>query len=573
MGIIPSKVLVIDDERGVVQLCQRLLERHGYEVKTALTPQTGLDFLSEELFDLILLDIRMPGMDGFQVMQLARQKQPDLAVLMITGHGTIELAVQALRDGADGLALKPFTADELIQSVQQAISQNLMKREMSRTKSLQPLFEFSNQLFSELTPARLRRLVVESICKYLFCTAALLIRIPVNRAPSKNRLAAQIQKQIFFCDVPPDAEEKAQLSRCLAELTERSMQSQMIEQGSLQSPNGIRFLMTAPAQLHIPISTSNHQEGLEHLSATRHLEGNHEWLVLAAIRETGDTTSEIHSGGQNSFANADTDLLSILSHQAATAIENALLTSELRTHIRKLKESQRLLLQAEKMAAAGRLMASIAHEINNPLQAVQNCIHLAQRTELSQESRQDFLEMAQNELDRLSKTVTQMLDFHRPLNSDRRPVDLNSVLQRTIKLMSPKFEEHLIELSFDFDPTLPSVLSVADQIQQVFLNLVLNAVEAMPRGGKLRIITRTLAKNWVEISFQDSGTGIDPKIRKRIFDPFTSAKIGGTGLGLSISLGIITAHGGTLELVDNNNQDHTNLDLPGACFRIRLPAS
>lgn len=572
MGNLPSKVLIIDDERGVVQLCQRLLERHGFEVKTALAPQLGLELLSQEKFDLLLLDIRMPGMDGFQVMQLARQKQPDLAVLMITGHGTIELAVQALRDGADGLALKPFTAEELIQSVQLAITQNQMKREMSRTHSLQPLFEFSNQLFSELTPARLRRLVVESICKHLSCSAALLIKIPANRIPSIARLTSLIQKQIFFSDALPGTQEETQIVQCLAQITRRAITSQTIELANQPVSHGTRYLMAAPTLLCIPASTSNHRNSAGNFSLMRQLEENHDWLVLAAVREPSGTLNEISRAVQNGFTTADIDLLSILSHQAATAFENALLNSELRAYIRKLKESQRLLLQAEKMATAGRLMASIAHEINNPLQAVQNCIHLAQRTELPPESRQDYLEMAQTELDRLSKTVAQMLDFHRPLSSDRHPTDLNAVLKRVIKLMNQKFEHHHIEVSFDLDPSMPTVAVVADQIQQVFLNLVLNAVEAMPRGGMLNISTRTLAKNWVEITIHDSGPGIDPKIRKRIFDPFTSAKIGGTGLGLSISLGIISAHGGSLELVDNGYQDGTVPSLTGACFRIRLPA-
>ena len=252
----PSKVLVIDDERGVVQLCQRLLERHGFEVKTALTPQTGLEILNREIIDLLLLDIRMPGMDGFQVMQLARQKQPNLAVLMVTGHGTIELAVQALRDGADGLALKPFTANELIQGVQQALSQNLMKREMSRTQSLQPLFEFSSQLFSELTPARLRRLVVESICKHLSCTAALLIKIPANRTPSIARLTSLIHKQIFFNNAPPGTQEETKIVQCLAQIIGRSISSQKIEQANQPVNDGTRYLIAAPTLLCVPASAS-----------------------------------------------------------------------------------------------------------------------------------------------------------------------------------------------------------------------------------------------------------------------------------------------------------------------------
>ncbi len=571
-----AHVLVIDDEKGVVQLCQRLLERDGFQVFTALSPEIGLELLRQQPVNLLLVDIRMPGMDGFQVMQLARQQQPDLAVMMITGHGTIELAVEALRGGADGITLKPFTANELLQSVHRALEQNHLKREMSRLHTLQPLFEFTNQLFSEATLTRLRRLVVETTCAHLHGTAALLYEWQPGRAPSNSHLVQAVKKQLFFPKPSANDPAEQEILQALASMLLAAKQRKEPELLDLQTAHGPRFLMVAPATLRIPHSRSKavKDEGGASHSTTGEQYSSLSLAVVRGYVEMGNLPIESQKGAP--FTPADQELLSILSHQAATALENALLTAELRSYIRQLKDSQRLLLQAEKMATAGRLMASIAHEINNPLQAVQNCLHLSRRSDLKPDSRQEYLEMAQTELERLSKTVQRMLDFYRPASIERQPTDIHLTLQRVIGLLSKKLDDSRVQIVYNFDPALPQIPAVTDQLQQVFLNLILNAAEAMPGGGCLTISTSAANKKGIEITFQDNGPGIDPKISKRLFEPFTSAKVGGTGLGLSISYGIIAAHGGTLQLVDplpaRAGKTGAAPTSKGACFRIRLPA-
>jgi two-component system NtrC family sensor kinase len=239
------------------------------------------------------------------------------------------------------------------------------------------------------------------------------------------------------------------------------------------------------------------------------------------------------------------------------------------------------------MATAGRLTASIAHEINNPLQAVQNCLHLAGRKELSEEQRQKYLDMARTELERLMNTVQRMLDFYRPAALDRKPIDINKLLESVLSLVSPQLKDHNILIYLDLSPGLPHVLVVADQIQQVFLNLLLNALEAMPRGGDLFIQTSIggtpSSQHEIEVIIEDSGPGVPPSERKHIFEPFVSTKEKGTGLGLAVSYGIVTAHGGSLELVDgrsltsrhpglaSTDKHRTEGARSGACFRVSLP--
>ena len=243
-------------------------------------------------------------------------------------------------------------------------------------------------------------------------------------------------------------------------------------------------------------------------------------------------------------------------------MENARLYAEQLDYVRKVEESQKALLQAEKMAAAGRLSASIAHEVNNPLQAVQNCLHLAGREDLPDDKRKEYFDLARTELERLILTVRRMLDFYRPGATSLEKVDLAEMLQYILNLMSKQLSESNMKVIVDFLGTIPTINAVGSQMQQVFINLILNAMDAMPDGGVLNIKTRLL-KSGVEIMFQDQGNGIPKEKQANIFEPFFSTKEGGTGLGLTVSYNIITAHGGTLELIPERG--------PGACFRILLP--
>jgi two-component system NtrC family sensor kinase len=268
------------------------------------------------------------------------------------------------------------------------------------------------------------------------------------------------------------------------------------------------------------------------------------------------------NGNDAAFREVDWEMFLLMVRQAAVAMENARLYEELREYVRRVEGSQQALIRAEKMAAAGRLTASIAHEINNPLQAVQNCLHLATRGELPVKKQREYIDLANHELDRLMNTVQRMLDFYRPGGADPQRVSIVSLLRRVIKLLTPQLEARKISISTGFSSKLPSIMAVSNQLEQVFINLILNAYDAMPEGGGLRISARPVRET-VEILFQDTGPGITEENRNRIFEPFVSTKEGGTGLGLSVSYGIITAHGGSLDLVPDRG--------PGACFRVTLP--
>lgn len=517
-------VLIVDDETGITKLCERLLSQDGFRTLSFTSPQKAMDYLREERVDLLLVDIRMPKVDGFEVITFAKERQPDIATLVMTGFGTVETAISALRKGVDGLILKPFeTGSELVEAARQALLDNQRKRDAAHTEALRPLFNVTEAFLAETRPNHLPEIIVETIRDHLHCSQAAYYQ----RANDGTLKMFSNREQVQNTSVNAEGE------KALVDILKKGRPLRITES---MHPALRKNLMNdgIHSALFVPISHS----GVE--------------ALLFAGRGEGETT----------FREIDLDTLVILARQAAVAVENAMLYEELRDYVKQVEESQKALLKAEKMAAAGRLTASIAHEINNPLQAVRNCLHLAGREDLSEQKQDEYFDLAETELERLTTTVQRMLDFYRPGKVSPSPVVLSEILTHVLGLMTTQFQKGNIKVSMHLPGNLPPVMAVGAQLQQVFLNLILNAYDAMPEGGKLAIEAK-IAEDRVEINFQDSGIGVAEEKAENIFEPFISTKEGGTGLGLTVSYNIVAALGGELTLIQNGKK--------GACFQVSLP--
>jgi signal transduction histidine kinase len=522
-----AHVLILDDEPPIVRLCERLLQRAGFTTEAFVSASEALDYMRYHAIDLLLVDIRMPERSGFDVIAEVQHLQPEAAILVMTGFGTVEIAIQALKQGVDGLILKPFeNTDELVQATRQALADKQRKRDAARIQVLRPLFDVTETLLSETQYDRLLALIIQAVCGHLRC----------EHAAFYQRDAKNGRWKALAGEGKPLPEEAAS-------------QDGLIERVVAQ---GAPLLVSRSGPGEAEWQMMLEQAGLESVLCAPVLRSNVRGVLYAA-----------RSAGQPGFGEADWEMFLVLARQAAVALENACLYAELRDYVRRMEESQQALIRAEKMAAAGRLTASIAHEINNPLQAVQNCVHLAARSELPAERREEYLRMAQNELDRLMNIIQRMLDFYRPGNIKPQVTEVGELIHYVLELLTPQLERRGIRVTTTISPRLPPVMAVSSQIQQVFLNLILNAYDAMPEGGELKITARR-REEMVEILFQDTGPGVPPEYRERIFEPFVSTKKGGLGLGLSVSCGIIEAHGGNLDLLSEMG--------PGACFRVMLPA-
>jgi two-component system NtrC family sensor kinase len=227
---------------------------------------------------------------------------------------------------------------------------------------------------------------------------------------------------------------------------------------------------------------------------------------------------------------------------------------------------QAKLMHTEKMAAVGQLVSGVAHEVNNPLTAVLGFADLLLESPSVPEDAKSDLMIIRHEAQRTKQIVQNLLSFARQTPARRGLVQVNAVLERTVALRAYDFNNHDVAVLQEFDAKLPEILADAHQLQQVFLNILNNAYDAIRetgRGGSIRIATRQ-GPDGIEITLRDTGPGI--KFPERIFDPFfTTKEVGkGTGLGLSICYGIVREHDG--EITCQNNEDGM-----GATFTVRLP--
>lgn len=223
------------------------------------------------------------------------------------------------------------------------------------------------------------------------------------------------------------------------------------------------------------------------------------------------------------------------------------------------------LAHTEKMAAVGTLAAGVAHEVNNPLSGIQACIENMRDDPDDAAMRENYLDLIRDGLSRIARTVSNLLDFARPRQMKLEPTSLNHSLSHVVELIGYQLRKAGVEVEMDLDPSGAVVRADHFQMEQLFLNLCLNALKAMPNGGTLSLRTRRTGGH-VEAEICDTGTGIPESVRKRIFDPFfTTRDVGeGTGLGLAVSDAIVSAHRGTIEVASEVGE--------GSVFRVIFDA-
>ena len=207
------------------------------------------------------------------------------------------------------------------------------------------------------------------------------------------------------------------------------------------------------------------------------------------------------------------------------------------------------ILRNQKLASVGRLAGGVAHEIRNPLSSIKGfAVYFKERYADIPEDQQ-IANIMIGEVERLNRVVSQLVDFSRPLVLAKRPVETAELAENSLKLIHREAGEKQIRIVTDFEKELPRVIVDTDRMNQVFLNLYLNAIEAMPNGGALRITGRASSEEAaVIVEIEDSGVGISPEAMGQIFDPYFTTKPSGTGLGLAIVHNIIEAHGGKIRL-------------------------
>ena len=319
------------------------------------------------------------------------------------------------------------------------------------------------------------------------------------------------------------------------------------------------------AQVGEPFLTNNVEEVVFFKRNPLLLEIQSELAVPIRIDRQVTGVLDIQQIPPHRLSDGDLRLMSAIAEQLAVVLQKANLYSTLQTALQQEQMIRLQLIQSERLALVGRLLASVSHELNNPLQAIQNALFLLREEKnISTQAQQD-LDVILSEAERMAALIERLRSAYRPVRmKDFQPVELNNLIEDVHALISTHMRQKQIVFQFHPEVNLPPVSGLPDQLRQVVLNLFLNAIEVMEPGGRLTVDTQSLPpQREVLLTVTDTGPGIDAEILPRIFDAFITSKHTGTGLGLAISHDIIQQHHGRIQA--RNNPDE------GASFKIWLP--
>jgi len=481
------KILVVDDEKVVRDGCHRVLTGKGYHVRAAENGQQAMDILSGESVDLILLDLKMPVMSGEEVLEKTRAQYPNIPVIIITGHGTIDTAVDCMKKGAYDFITKPFQIDQFLLTINRAAD----KRSLELKATLYEEEKLRNLYDLNLEKSRLKTII--------------------------NCIANGVM------------------------VTNRNLEV------VLHNP-ALMWLLEISGKVENPISVSQIV--------------NEDALI--------DSLKQIQSGEppKDKFISqeikAGKNVLRAISAPALGPDGSVVGTVTVLEDISPFKQLDEMKSDFVNM---------VAHELRSPLVSIrqQNSVLLEGLAGPLQEKQQDFLTRGMKKIDTLLELINDLLDIAKieagQAVQHRVPTHIGQIIKDTVALMEPRAKEQGITLTYSGDDLQP-VSADPKNIEEIFNNLITNAINYSPEGGLVDVSARDLGE-YMEIKVKDSGVGIAPEELPKIFDKFYRVKhpktrqVMGTGLGLAIVKGVVEAHRGTIDVESAPDR--------GTTFRILLP--
>ncbi|MBN1105810.1 MAG: response regulator [Deltaproteobacteria bacterium] len=482
------KVLVADDERPIRDGCQRVLTSRGYDVMLAEDGREALDIISRRGVDIVLLDLKMPLMGGEDVLEIVCTRHPDIPVIIITGHGTVDTAVACMKKGAYDFITKPFQVEQFLITVRRAAEKRKLEQ---RAK-----------LFQEESARNLYDLHLE-----------------------KSRV-----KTIIQC------------MRNGVMVTNRNLEV------VLHNPALMR-LMEVSGELGNPVPIRDILRDEFLIDTLRRILDSDPVLDEAIMQET--------SAGKN--------MLRALSAPLLAPGGNAVGTVTVMEDITPFKQLEQIRTDFVNM---------VVHELRSPLVSIKqmNSVILKGLAGPLAEKQEDFIGRGNRKIDTLLALINDLLDVAKieagQYVQRRVPTDIGKILEDTTAFMEPSAKEHGVVLTCSCS-NLKSVRADPKSMEEIFNNLITNAINYSPGGGKVTV-TATGMGEYIEVKIQDTGVGISPEELPKVFDRFYRVKhpktrqVAGTGLGLAIVKGAVEAHHGTIDVESDPGK--------GTLFRILLPA-
>jgi len=506
------KIVLIDDEKDIREVMSLVLEDAGYYVITAHDGATGIRLCKETAPQIVITDIRMPGISGIQVLEAVKKHFPDVEVIVITAFGDMDLAIQALKLDASDFITKPVNEHLLSLSLKRAQKRYTSRRQLKNHTRFLEKEKAKNTQELIKTYAFQKNLIESSMDGILGCDER---ETTVIFNQSMEQMLGYTKKDVL---------DKKGFSLFFVSGEWERLKKEL-EQESHGGKNRLYLYETSLLKKSgdiIPVQTS----------AIMLFEQNRQSGVVCFFRDLCE--------------------------------------------LRKLEwevANQATILHQDKMMSLGRLAASVVHEINNPLTGILNytkfMIRVLNRgpiTKASQNQFQQKLELMESETSRCSQIISSLLTFARKSNPSFEQIKVADLLQRAIILSRHKAKLHNIGIIPDVKPDIPFFKGDFNQLQQCIINLIFNSIDAMPKGGTIMLLGNYDKKeNKVVITVADSGTGISSKDLPHIFEPFFTTKEEGYGVGLGLSTvyGIIKHHQGSVSVKNSSDR--------GTAFILEFP--
>jgi PAS domain S-box-containing protein len=583
-------ILVVDDAPEQRMIIERFLSTEGYRVATAGGGQMGLQLYEELHPDLVILDLRMPDIDGITVCRRIKQLPggAETPIFMLTAAFEEEAVDQAYAAGITDYITKPVSLSVLRQRMRQTLQAQqssrlakLLMRGIAATTSGLSITDatmpdnpivYVNQAFEHLTgytaaevigrncrflqgagtDPKVVKLLREAIQQHESVRVELL-NYRKNGTPFWNELSIspvydEIGRLTHYVGVQTDSTERRRVQDVLrqAKLEWETTVDTVAELILLTNAAGkiVRCNRTAAVRLGVDV---------------RQVVGK---PIYPLLFSQGEIDTQFQSGNAETVYLAELDGWFTVTRYALRRSGEMYGIVYSLTDITQRMQAEKQVAQAERLAALGRLAAVLAHEINNPLQAIQIQLDLVMDYPLSAEDRERYLQRTRKEIERLSEMTQRVLNFARPARQPRHAISISDLIRQTLALVNKQIQVSKLRLSTELVEVAPVVVA-PDQITQVFLNLILNAIEATPPGGQIAVKVQE-GSDGVMVDFINDGAPIASHHLPRIFDPFFTTKEQGGGMGLSISHSIVTDHGGKLSA---DNIPHGG----GVCFTVWLP--
>ncbi len=620
-----ARILVVDDEMGPRESLRMIL-KPLFEVMTVDSGETALRELPAFHPDVVIMDIKMPVLNGVEVLRRIKGHDPSIEVVMITAYASLDTVKNALTHGAFEYLIKPFSRKDVEQTVERALARRqgemgrrgqlaMLAQEMrdlsAKTRQLEEaarrevaeqclrvvqlsiLREISRGILGHLDLRQMTESITESLRVGLgYDEVAIHLGAqrptPANGATSMTCPIRESGTVLGYLTVNNRASARAidprerELLEMLSEYVAIAIRNSRLYGEIAETKQSLEQLIRSAGEAIISVDREDRILGWNPAA---------EWVFAASEAEMlgSPITSVLPEAGYRQAKAALAARQAVQTYEARAPrrgggeMELAVTLSALRgsggelegilaivRDITTQRELEAQMLQSEKLTALGQLAGGIAHDFNNLLQAILGYAELIARSPEDAELVKRGLAVIERAASDGSETVRRIQEFAR-LRPDEAfiPLDLNQVVREAVAITQPRWEQQAaqrgihLELSLDLPP-LPRILGRPAELSEVMTNLILNAIDAMPAGGVLRIATRPEGSDSVSAHVADTGIGMPDEVRRRIFDPFFTTKgEAGTGLGLSVSYSIIKRHGGEIRVESQVER--------GTSFTVRLP--